>query len=51
MKFNAMKYNFEREISQIVQSFGKLRDLKYLLRLFSYEDFLMSKTCKSSVYV
>ena len=50
-----MRYNFEnvfqREISQIAQLFGKLRDLKYLSRFFSYECFLAYKKCQSSVYV
>ena len=42
-----IKYYFEnvsqREISQIAQKFGKLRDLKYLSSFFSYECFLISK--------
>ena len=39
MKFNSMRYNLEnvflREISQIAQLFGKLRNLRYL------QDFLV----------
>ena len=55
MKFNSMRYNFQnnfqREISQIAQLFGKLRDLRYLSRFFIYKRFLKYKKCQSSFYV
>ena len=55
MKFNYIRYNFEnvfqREISQIAQLFGKLRDLRYLSRFFSYKCFLIFKKCQSSFFV
>ena len=55
MKFNSMRYtfwnNFQREISQIAQLFGKLHDLRYLSRFFIYKCFRISKRCQSSFYV
>ena len=55
MKFNSLKHNFEnvflKEISLITQLFGKIPNLKYLSRFFSYKCFLISGRCSSSIYV
>ena len=40
-----------KEISLIAQWFGKLRDLKYLSRFFSYICFLIFKSCQSNFNV